>query len=254
MEVGNNAMIFKYSELRRFLRYLKDNFPVTSLEAWDGSNAVILRHDVDLDIGRAHRLAIMEKECGLVSTFFVMTTSHLYNPLSRENRAMLTEVSRWGFEVGLHFDPSVYGDLDADALRRKVDEEAWVVSSIVDKSVKSVSVHNPSLHGQYALFEGYLNAYDERIFGADRYISDSRMTFSEDIYRFVERARSFPVQVLLHPMHFSEDGDGYPGIFAEYVPERVKEIDSVFRPNATYSAQIPGDLFTHVLASVSGDR
>jgi hypothetical protein len=50
------------------------------------------------------------------------------------------------------------------------------------EKIESVSIYNPSVLGKYPLFEEYINAYDPRIFGEDRYISDSEQNFRHDPY------------------------------------------------------------------------
>jgi len=62
-------MIFKYSELKLFLSHINSNYSVVSLSEWDGSNQIIMRHDVDLDIYPAYEIALIESEIGLRSTF-----------------------------------------------------------------------------------------------------------------------------------------------------------------------------------------
>lgn len=236
--------IFKYDELRKFLRHLKDNYRVTSLDKWDGSNAIILRHDIDLNIRSAHRLALIEKEHQIESTFFVLITSPTYNALSSANRKLLAEISDLGFEIGLHFDPSVYENLKQTELRKKVDQEASILSSIVCKKVSSVSIHNPSVRDKYPIFKGYRNAYGKPFFSKRTYISDSRMTFSGDIYQFLQKSRKAPIQVLLHPMHFTEGGDTYEEIFCHFIREFVEELDATFSVNASYRASVKGNLFS----------
>ena len=148
---------FKYKNLKEFLRYMKSISRVTSLANWDGSNAIILRHDVDLDVRAAYNLSLIEKECDVESTFFIMTTCYFYNPLFLENRKKLSEMANNGFEIGLHFDPTVYGDISMNELKSKVDMEAKILESICNHKVTSVSLHNPSIHGQFPIFDGYRN-------------------------------------------------------------------------------------------------
>ena len=74
--------LFRNDELASFLTAINERFTVTPLAAWDGGPAIVLRHDVDLDLRPAHRLAALERRCGVRSTFFVLTTCPLYNVLA----------------------------------------------------------------------------------------------------------------------------------------------------------------------------
>jgi hypothetical protein len=167
---------------------------------------------------------------------------------------MLAGIVDMGFEVGLHFDPAIYPVENTSELEAKAREEASVLSMIVGKEVKSLSLHNPSVLGEYPLLDGFLNAYDERIFSPDRYISDSRMVFSNDIFEFVKRAENHPVQVLLHPFHYSESGDNYAGLFSKFVPEYVGRIETQMRVNSSYDAQVKDDLYTYIIARECSDK
>ena len=237
--------IFKYSELASFLRHTGERFMVTSLGKWDGSNAIILRHDVDFQVERAYDLALLEKDCNVTSTFFFLTTCHSYNPMSALNRSMIRRITEMGFEVGLHFDPSVYGGVSDSEMEQHAWNEARILSTTTGQDVKSISIHNPSVHGKYLLFEGFRNAYDPAIFSSDRYLSDSRMEFLSDIWDFVERVKDHPVQVLLHPLHFSQLGEGYPSIFSTFVHNWIEQVDQTARCISTYRAQMKTDLLTH---------
>jgi len=248
-------MIFKYAEIRRFLSYVKSLGSISPLADWQfsSSNVTILRHDVDFDVEAAYRLALIEAELDVRSTYFFLTTCHTYNLLSSPNRLMIFEMARLGFEIGLHFDPTIYGDVSIDQLKKFVDQEALILSLITGAPVRSVSLHNPSVHGQYPLFDGYCNAYDKRIFSDDCYLADSRMDFrGKNPYTFVERVKERPIQILLHPLHYSEDGLGYPSAVRKHIKNYLAVIDDTFRVNLTYQAQMSDtDLFPSLIGEES---
>ena len=248
-------MIFRYDDFRSFLVHIRGTFPLSTFRDWHGGNGILLRHDVDFGLAAAHRLALLEHEHDVQATFFVRTASPTYNPMSLANRSMLVEMRDMGFEIGLHFDPSIYGNVSEAALHERARAESAILESIVGCPVESVSLHNPSVHNQYVLFPGYRNAYDPALFTPDVYISDSRMTFPSDLYQFVERARDSTVQVLLHPLHFSALGSTYPEIVCNLVTEMVDQIDSEFSVNSTYLEQMAGTLLlSRLLEKVDAER
>ena len=51
--------------------------------------SVILRHDVDYDLHRVLKMAELEKEQGVSSTYFVLATSDFYNIMSKESQEIL---------------------------------------------------------------------------------------------------------------------------------------------------------------------
>jgi hypothetical protein len=252
---GDNGMIFSYDELRKYIKHMKAFGRVVSLGEWDGSNAIILRHDVDFDIEPAYRLSLVESECNVTSSFFIMTTCGHYNTLSLSNRKKIRTMAEMGFEIGLHFDPTVYGDVDEAQLGKYLDKEAEILSFAAGVPVKSISLHNPSVHGRYPIFDGYNNAYDKKIFSGNNYLSDSRMLFHDkNPYQFIERVKEHPVQVLLHPLHYSEEKSGYPQIFYEHIKRYVESIDNQFRVNSTYVSQLKhGDLLSFIISNGRDD-
>ncbi|MHC4871926.1 MAG: polysaccharide deacetylase family protein [Planctomycetota bacterium] len=242
-------MIFKYSQFREFIQFAKGIGNIIPICEFNNINAIILRQDVDFDIEAAYRLAMIEAEYDVRSTFFILTNCQTYNPFSVENRKKLREMTSKGFEIGLHFDPTAYGNINPLKLKNFVDQEAEMLSFITGGPITSVSLHNPSVHKTYPIFDGYNNAYDSKIFSDDNYLADSRMDFrGKNPYEFIKKVKVHPIQILLHPLHYSEDGMDYPDIFLKHISKYIDAIDKSFRLNSTYEEQIsPVDLFSYVL-------
>lgn len=231
--------IFRYQDLRTFLKDASDRYRIWNLKDWRGGNGIVLRHDVDFDLRAALRMAELESSMGITSSFFIMTTSSFYNPSYRENREILVKMAGLGFDIGLHYDPTVYeeGGDDEENVRREAD----LLASICGSEVNSVSLHNPSVHGSYPLFRSFRNAYDPAIFSNETYASDSCMDFrGKDMGVFLTQAEKGPVQLLLHPMHYTENGYGYPEIMEKYVREVAETIDRDFAVNWKFSEQMKG--------------
>jgi len=56
---------------------------------------LILRHDVDLSLDAALRMAELERDAGARATYFLMTESVFYNLASSEGTAALARLRRW---------------------------------------------------------------------------------------------------------------------------------------------------------------
>ncbi len=63
---------------------------------------LLLRHDVDLSLDAALRMAELEAEAGVPATYFLMTESVFYNLASREGAAAIVRLRELGHRVGLH--------------------------------------------------------------------------------------------------------------------------------------------------------
>jgi hypothetical protein len=230
--------LFSYDGLRALLEHARSCSRVLPLGDWDGGPALILRHDVDLATGPARRVAELERECGVRSSFFFLVSSSMYNPLAPAARRDLRALVEMGFEVGLHFDPSVH---PADDLTAAVHAEARALELASGAPVRSISLHNPSVTGRYPLFEGFYNAYDERIFGPDVYRSDSRMRLTwDEASAFVARAAEQPVQLLLHPLHYAPVERGYREVFREHVVGLLGAMHASWQVNEVYAAEVTG--------------
>jgi hypothetical protein len=75
------------------------------------AGTIILRHDVDLSLDAALRMAELEAEAGAGATYFLMTRSEFYNLDSESGRAAIARLRELGHRVGLH---AVWPDIDHD--------------------------------------------------------------------------------------------------------------------------------------------
>lgn len=200
---------------------------------------IILRHDVDFCVRRAYEMFLFERDVGVRSTYFFLSSSYSYNVLEYENRKMIQAIAKGGCEIGLHFDPKIYADMNNNQLYEKCCFEASIISEAANVKVKSVSLHNPTSHGNYVLFRNMNNAYDSDIFSDDCYISDSCMDFrGKNIMEFLDRAQDRSIQVLIHPMHWSESHFSYFAIFDRYISQMRRKIHKEYmQHNWTYREQ-----------------
>ena len=222
--------MFTYFWYESFLSELSGKVDVFSFANWTGGNGLLLRHDVDLDIRPALRMAKIEHNLGISSTYFILISSDFYNPLSLPNRNRLKELVALGHEIGLHFDPTVYGETGPAQLQQKAEREASILAEASGSPVKTISLHCPSIHGMFPLFSGFTNAYDPKFFRDDRYISDSCMNFrGKNPYEWAQLARNRTVQFLIHPMHYSDNHETYTTIFANKILEMSSDVERYFR-------------------------
>ena len=235
--------MFKYVEITKFLIELKKIAPVYNLStAKENEFGSILRHDIDVSVESAYNLAQIEYEHGIFSSILFLTTCPLYNIQSSENRRLIQTLASQGFDIGLHFDPTIYNTDNIEKLQKNVELEIKIIENITGVSVKSVSLHCPSIHGMYPVFKGLNNAYDDGFFNPDLYISDSRMSFRDKIpFEFISKAQNNMIQILLHPFHYSKSGGNYKVLFNQLIKKYFTAIDQNFRPyNSKYISDLEG--------------
>lgn len=148
---------------------------------------VLLRHDVDLSLDAALRLAELEAEEGAAATYFLMTESVFYNLASEEGRHALARLRELGHRVGLH---AVYPNATRD--ERFDPVLAW---------------HNPDPEYMREPVPGAVNVMQEPWFAPETYRSDSNQHWRSGCPHDDLRAGSFPwLQLLTHPEIWA-----YPG-------------------------------------------
>lgn len=128
---------------------------------------LILRHDVDLSLDAAVRMAEVEAEHGAWSTWFLMTRSLFYNLLSPEGERALARLRALGGRIGHH------------ALHPHVDLD--------ERFEPLVAWHNPDLSYQHLPLEGATNVMSPPFFAPERFRSDANQT-----WRFRDREGRCP--------------------------------------------------------------
>ncbi len=148
---------------------------------------LLLRHDVDLSLDAAVRLAELEADAGARATYFLMTESVFYNLASHEGERALARLRELGHRVGLH---AVYPHARPD--ERLDPVLAW---------------HNPDPDYMREPVAGFANVMHERWFSPETYRSDSNQHWRSGCPHDQLRAGAFPwLQLLTHPEIWA-----YPG-------------------------------------------
>ena len=141
---------------------------------------VLLRHDVDLSLDAALRLAELEAAAGATATYFLMTESVFYNLAAAEGREAIARLRGLGHRVGLH---AVYPRLELDERFDAV--VAW---------------HNPDPEYMRAPVEGAVNVMQDGYFDPATYRSDSNQHWRSGCPHDALRESAFPwLQLLTHP-------------------------------------------------------
>lgn len=158
-------------------------------EGAPAEGSMILRHDVDLSLDAALRMAELEHGSGATATYFLMTESVFYNLDSTEGVAAIARLRELGHRVGLH---AVYPSAPRD-----------------DRFDPVVAWHDPDPEYMRApLADGRINVMQEPWFDPTTYRSDSNQHWRHGCPHAELRAGSFPwLQLLTHPEIWAYDGE-----------------------------------------------
>jgi hypothetical protein len=148
--------------------------------------AVILRHDVDISLEAALRMAELEADAGAAATYFLMTRSEFYNLASPSGEAALARLQALGHRVALH---AVWPHVDRD---ERLDAVlAW---------------HNPEPEYMCQPVAGFVNVMESR--WTTSYRSDSNQHWRQGCPHEQLRAGEFEwLQLLTHPEIWAYPGE-----------------------------------------------
>jgi len=186
---------------RRFLRFCE----FSPDEPEEG--VCLLRHDIDVSLEYAARMARYEQEIGIPATYFVRMRAASYNPLSRPGRAMLADIERGGGEVGLHYEGIAPGEAPETAWRRFLLEKT-MLEDLVGHRV-GVALHMPNRcsdfeegakHAAGALYD----ASSEERFGGLKFVSDSNRRWRNGCI-CEHLSGSAGLHVLIHPIWWMKE-------------------------------------------------
>lgn len=186
---------------RRFLRF-RDFSPGTPPEM-----VCLLRHDVNVSLEYAARMAHLEQELGIPATYFVRMRAAGYNPMSRHNRAILAEIEARGGEVGLHYE-GVSSEESPDSAWRRFLLEKAMLEDLVGRPV-GVALHMPrrcsGFDGRAIEEAGALyDVSSQERFGGLSFVSDSSRKWRNGCICEHLRAQA-GLHILLHPVWWMPD-------------------------------------------------
>ncbi|MEA5389597.1 hypothetical protein VB779_22965 [Haloarculaceae archaeon H-GB11] len=163
------------------------------------SGDVLLRHDVDWSPANAERMAQLEADRGVSSTYFFLLTSPFYNLSYEANREAVSTILELGHDIGLHFSTHQYwsAEPDREELESAVQTERTVLSTLFDEEISTVSFHIPPEWVLRRSFDPFQSTYEERYFSDIAYRGDSNQRWRSD----PPFADGIPekVQILAHP-------------------------------------------------------
>lgn len=216
MSLGGWSSDFSYGYFRRILNAVRSTFQIhlisdapRILQRDSKIPKLLLRHDIDLDLDRALKMAYIENEFDISSTYMVMLNAPGYRLDDPSSRSILRRLVTMGHEVGLHFD------FDNEDERKRMPEMGSILpklflackrlEDIVGLPVRSISFHRPLpqfLRGRL-MVDGRVNAYAKELMGW--YLSDSKGNWreGEPLPKLLTPDKPL-LQLLIHPIWWGD--------------------------------------------------
>lgn len=171
---------------------------------------LLWRHDIDMSVHRAARLARIEQEEGVKTTYFIWLHSRYYHFWEREISDLIVSILARGHALGLHFDCGYYHYLDTNNIGDLIAEEARVLEGVFQTNIQVVSFHRPSKQilqdNKSERIGGLINCYSDYFFRHCKYVSDSNGLWRSDtLLDILSKGQNPRLQVLTHPEWWTEN-------------------------------------------------
>ena len=199
---------------------------------------MILRHDIDISLESALKMAIYEANQKFYSTYFILLRSEMYNVYACRTTEIIKKILSLGHRIGLHFDNSIYTNKDYNSIDENCEKECSALESWFNIDITSISFHKPSkyLISLDKKIAGRINTYQSLYFKRILYCSDSRgYWYYGDPLQYLKGKRNQALQLLTHPIWWDTKAKINPEIRLEqFSKEHIKS----FCNNLTFSTEV----------------
>jgi hypothetical protein len=201
---------FTRQNYREIIRLAKRNYLFRTYDNFQQNEKFILwRHDVDYTMHSARKLAYIESEEGVISTFFLHLHNEYYNLLEKEISDCVYEIIGLGHRIGLHFDTEYYHLESPNQLEKPLLREKHILQDFFGQDINVFSFHNPSkAFLEWGNWEcaGLVNTYSSYFWKNVEYCSDSNGYWRyKRLPDLLNKADAPCLQVLTHPVWWQDE-------------------------------------------------
>ncbi|MEM2146584.1 MAG: hypothetical protein QW279_14580 [Candidatus Jordarchaeaceae archaeon] len=197
---------FTLKSYTNLLQYLKQTYKIVPFREAPAKNFpyLILRHDVDISPLAALKMAQIERDLGIKSTYFVMFSNRFYNLFEGNNAHILNQISKLGHEIGLHYHPFQFRSYNQN-MNKTLEIEIKLLEHLLGRKVHSIARHGYWDRDPFASIKEYINA-NHPYFRGDLFIHDSCRIWTppEGLNKLLNNHPQ-RVQLLTHPENWTEE-------------------------------------------------
>lgn len=200
--------IFRIASEYKFYKINKDTLSKKVKETKD--KICFMRHDIDYSPENALKIAQLEYQSGISSTFTILLSGQYYNPFEKETRKKLKKIKNYGHDLGLHFDPTVHEIKFESELQNFIAKETQALEDLLECKIEMFSFHNTTdfiMSCRSDTYAGLINVYSNFFHQEVEYLSDSN-----GYWRFIAwdefLAKNYKIiQILTHPIWWKENNN-----------------------------------------------
>ncbi len=200
----------------------------------DYENILILRHDVDLSLEQSIRIAEIENNFNLKSTFFLWLRSPFYNIFEKKYSDIIHKISNLGHQIGLHFDESAYEIVNEQDFNELIEKEIFLIKNYFNINIFAVSMHRPSkwILNDDVKLKQCVNSYEKRFFRDFKYISDSRRQWKEGcICNKIDVQKYNKLHILTHPVWWVDEDVSFNERMSDFIKDKEKKLKKDLKDN-----------------------
>ncbi len=220
---ANSFSLNAYEALLK--KFAGEGYVVVSFDQVEkNSRHLVLRHDVDVSLSTAVKLAEVENNLGYASHYFILLTSEQYNPATSKSRMAIEQILALGHSVGLHFDASIK---TSQELEHRANQEIEWLSNLIDSKVSMISFHRPIKEwiDSPKTIAGVSHTYQPKYFSEIGYCSDSRGQWQYGMPLTNPAVKSGrALQLLTHPIWWVDSHRSPAERLESHLFKRNKEI------------------------------
>ena len=184
---------------------------------------IVMRHDIDLSLRHALKMAEFENKLGINSTYFIRIGKPV-NPFFEENADIIRKIAELGHEIGIHYDSDIINNhnfkqflLDKKKKLEKVSETKVFGISLhkIKKSDHKKQIEKLNFIEQFLReldleYDAYSDIFLEKI----KYISESARCWREGcMCKHIKK--NTKLCILTHPIWWSNNALSLVSIIEE---------------------------------------
>jgi len=226
--------MFTYNEYRNIIRLIQQHLPIVDFaDVTSKTNEFcVIRHDIEFSIDRAVKLAEVEKQLGISTTYTVQLRNNTYNALSEKNIDLVHYIRSLGHCIALHQNPPY---MPAADLKKYVVKDIETLEHYYGFEVDRYAFHRPKQEqlAMYLEIPGKINCYGKKYFHyfqGDKpdlnviYLADSNHQWKYGHPVTIDFNSVSKLQLNTHPLSWTEHGYENYGNFLSLIKERNNEM------------------------------